>query len=131
MKKEIKIIRNELLESFLELENSLSSFPTIKENSKKRIEYLEIDMCQQLMKAMKALEFHYGELVPEMRTKKRWNSSLKKADKLIKKYGTPIDSENLHKGFKLKTEFDSENYLENQEFIDGMEEKRPKLKKVI
>ena len=86
-KKEIKIIRNELLESFLDLEKSFSAFPTIKETSKKRVEYLQIEMCQQLMKAMKSLEFHYTELVPEMRTKKRWNSSLKNSDKLIKKYG--------------------------------------------
>jgi hypothetical protein len=121
-------IRDELLQSFLELEASYFEGPTTTV-PEKRVAYLELEFCEHLLNAIKALEYHYRDDVPEMRTKKRWNSQLKRANNLLKKYGENSDKNSEYSKLQLKLEFDSSGYLEHRNYIREATDKRLELKR--
>jgi hypothetical protein len=127
-KKTIREIRDILLEAFLELEEAYMTGPTTT-IPEKRIQYLEIRMCEQLLNDIKALEYHYRDDVPEMRTYKRQSPQLKKARTLIKRYGENVVPGNANSKLKLQTKFDDSGYLEHRDFMESMKEERETLKK--
>lgn len=126
--KTVREIKDELLEAFVELETSYMTVPTTTDPERK-IAYLQIQMCEHLLNAMKALEYHYRDDVPEMRTLKRQSPELKKARKLIKKYGENKDAGNEFSDLQLQRKFDDSGYLEHRDFMQSMNEERTKLKK--
>lgn len=126
--KNLKDIRNELLQAFLELEASYLNGPTTT-TSHIKIAYLEIDMCEHLLNAVKALEYHYRDDIPEMRTKKNWNTEMKNAHKLLKKYGENSEKGNSYSKLQLQRKYDDHGYLEQKDWLKDARLKREPLKK--
>lgn len=121
-------IRDEVLKAFMELEESYMTSPTTTV-PEKRVAYLEIQMIEHLLNAMKALEYHYRDDIPEMRTKKRWNDVMKNAHRLLKKYGEHRDATNEWSPYVLKEKFDDTGYLAHRAFMQEAKDKREELKR--
>ena len=83
-------------------------------------------MCEHLLNAIKALEYHYRDDVPEMRTKKMWNEEMKNAHKVLKKYGEQSDPNSK---YQLQQKFDETGYLAHREFIKEAKTRREELKR--
>jgi hypothetical protein len=125
--KTLREIRDELLEAYLELENSYIEDPGTEGEDK--IAHVEIQLCEALLNAIKNVEYHYKEDVLEMRTKKRWHENLKKANKLFLKYGELKNPEDPYSEIKLQNKFDSSGFLENLDFILDAANRRATLKR--
>jgi len=131
MKKKVpKEIRNELLESFFSLEKSYQELAKTTDTERKT-SYLDLEMSEHLLNAIKALEYHFRDDVPDMRTKKRWNKELKAANRLLKKYGENSEKENEFSKLQLKIEFDDSGYLEKRRFFAAAADNRTVLKRKI
>ncbi len=128
MKKSIQQIRVELLESYEELRKSYLELPHSDEET---INYIEIELCENLMKSMKAIEYHHQQIVPRFRVKKTWTSPLKNGAKLLKKYGELKDAENPHGGYTLQKKFDDTGYIDHKDFFDGLLPGREALKRKL
>jgi hypothetical protein len=126
--KNLKEIKDELLEAFVELEASYINGPNTSDPAM-RIAYLQIEICEQLLNNLKALEYHYRDDVPEMRTLKRQTPELKNARKLIKKYGENKEAGNEFSSLQLQRKFDTTGYLEHRDFFAAAKDEREKLKK--
>ena len=113
-------IRNELLEAYLELEDSYLNAETTT-ISEKRISYLEFKMCEQLLNNIKLLAHHYKDDVVNQRYKKHWNAPLVKANKLLEKFGENKDPNNDCSEIVLRKKFDPFGYIENRNFIDEIQ----------
>ncbi len=128
MAKSIQQIRKELFESYEELKNSYSNLPN---SDIETIDYIEIDLCEHLMNAIKAMEYHHQQIVPRYRVKKTWTKPLVNGDKLLKKYGDPKDPKNLHAGYNLQKKFDVSGYTEHKDFFDELVSGRETLKRKL
>lgn len=111
MGKPIREIRNELLKTYLDLEASYIE----SGNDQAKIDYLDIQMCEQLMNSIRSLEYHYTEEFPLMRIKKNWNTELKNSEKILKKYGDIQDGK-----FRLQEKFDTSGYVKYIDFLTGL-----------
>jgi hypothetical protein len=105
-------IRNELLSVFLALDELYRNSPTITTDPNKRIAYMDIQMTEFLLNAIKTIEYHYCDDVPEMRTKRKWGEEMIRAHKLLKKYSENIEEGNPNSRLQLKRDFDDSGYLE-------------------
>ena len=117
--KNILEIRNELLSAFLSLDEHYR-----ERVDTQKISYLDIEISEKLLQAIEILMYHYQEEVPEMRVKRKWGEEMIRAEKLLKKYGTP----SINEPVKLNSKFDLDNYLEAREFLNGVKESRAPLK---
>lgn len=128
MKKSIENIREDLFIAYEELKKSYIDLPT---SNKETINYIEIELCEQLMNSLKALEYHHQQEVPRYRVKKTWTYPLVRAFDLLKKYGEPKDTKNLHAGYNLQKKYDSSGYIEHKDFLDGLLPGRETLKRKL
>lgn len=122
-----KDIRNELLSAFLALDELYRNSPTTT-TPDLRVAYLDLELSEHLLNAIKALEYHYRDDVPEMRTKRKWGAEMVRAHKLLKKYSSESDE---YVKLKLKRTFDESGYLESKDFLSDAKENREKLKRKL
>jgi hypothetical protein len=129
MKKTAKQIRNELLSAYFSLEEvyERECNHAVEHH---RIDYLQLEFANHLLNALKALEYHYRDDRPEMRTKKKWGEEMKRAHVLLKKYAENEEAENPLSKLSLKSEFDDTGYLSHKEWIHEMSTKRKELKRM-
>ena len=120
-------IRNELLSAFMALDELYRNGPTTTIPDKK-IAYLDLEMSEHLLNAIKDLEYHYRDDVPEMRTKRKWGEEMIRAHKLIKKYSEDPDTNGK---LKLKRELDESGYLASRDFFSEAADSRKELKRKI
>ena len=117
-------IRNELLASFLELEASYLTPGVTCTNPDATISYLHLNMCEHLINAIKALEYHYRDDVPSMRVKKNWDEHMVNAHKVLKKYSELENPENEYSKLRLQRKFDSTGYLAQRDWIEEIKAKK-------
>jgi hypothetical protein len=79
---------------------------------------------------MKALEHHYRDDNPEMRTKKKWGEEMVRVHKILKKYSENTDEDDQHSELQVKSEFDETGYLEQRKWINDPVTRREKLKRL-
>lgn len=127
--KTAKEIRNEMLSAFLSLEEVFESECNTSADQH-RITYLQLEFSNHLLNAMKALEYHYRDENPEMRTKKKWGEEMVRVHKILKKYSENSDESNPYSDLQLKAEFDETGYLEQREWINDPATRREKLKRL-
>lgn len=121
-------IRNELLSSFLALDEMYRKLANT--NPDRTIGYLDIEFSEHLLNALKSLEYHFRDDVPEMRTKRKWVDEMKRAHKLLAKYGEKNEPKNESSRLCLKKEFDDSGYIEQRSFFEGITNDRKKLKRL-
>lgn len=121
-------IRNELLSAFLALDDLYRNSPTTTDTAK-RIAYLDLELSEHLLNAIKSLEFHYRDDVPQMRTKRNWGEEMIRAHKVLKKYAE--NAENPHDKLILNSEVDDSGYLAQRDFFEDAPDKRNELKRKI
>lgn len=127
--KTAKEIRNEMLSAFLALEEVYESECKVSIDHH-RITYLQLEFANHLLNAMKALEYHYRDDNPEMRTKKKWGEEMVRVHKILKKYSENSDEANPYSKLQLKNVFDETGYLEQREWINDPDTRREKLKRL-
>jgi hypothetical protein len=129
VKPKIREIRDELLEAYIDLEKSYMESPETTTDPEKRIMYLEIQMVESLLNSMKALEYHYRDDIPEMRTKKKWNDQMKRVHKLLKKYSELSEPSNPYSNLQLQEKFDETGYISHRKYIEDLKTQRVELKR--
>lgn len=128
MKKTVKSIREDLFVAYEDLRKSYIELPGSNEET---INYIEIELCEKLMSSIKSLEYHHLQAVPRYRIKKTWTYPLVRAFSLLKKYGEPKDSKNLHAGYNLQKKYDASGYIEHKDILDGLLPGRESLKRKL
>lgn len=73
--------------------------------------YIEYDICSALLNAIKALEFHYRDNIPERRSYNRHNS-YKEAMKLLKQHSELKYSKNSYSDLILKRKIYNQDFME-------------------
>jgi hypothetical protein len=126
--KTAKEVRNEMLSAFLSLEEVYES--ECQSTDQHRITYLQLEFANHLLNAMKALEHHYRDDNPEMRTKKKWGEEMVRVHKILKKYSENTDEDDQHSELQVKSEFDETGYLEQRKWINDPVTRREKLKRL-
>lgn len=126
MKRTLKDIREELLETLKDLEESYLNSP---ETDKEKISYVNVKMCEHLLNMIKSVDYHYRESVPELRTKKKQGPEILRATKLMKKYGELSDESNKWSDLQLKLKYDTSGYLAQREFFSEAVDSRADLKR--
>ena len=124
-----KEIRNELLSTFMALDDVYRNSPTITTDPERRISYLDLELSEHLLNAIKSLEYHYRDDIPEMRTKRNWGEEMIRAHKVLKKYAEK--SENLYEKIVLNKGADDSSYLEQRDFFSEATSNREKLKRKL
>lgn len=123
MKKTAKEIRNELLSAYFALEEVYERECKVSVEHH-RIDYLQLEFANHLLNAMKALEYHYRDDNPEMRTKRKWGKEMKRVHKLLEKLSENEEPGNDLSNLVIKAELDDTGYLKQRAYIKEMSLKR-------
>jgi hypothetical protein len=121
-------IRDELLLIYLHLEENFTNHPHIEDGDVK-LTYLNIQLCEALLNAIRATEYHFREEIPELRSLKKYDEALERAQKALKKYGEPSDESNPHSKIVLKKKYDDTGYLLERDWFADVLDNRQKLKR--
>lgn len=76
--------------------------------------YIQIDLIEAKLNALKALEYHYRDNGVNGHVKSRYPSELKKALKLLEKYSENKDPKNVHSDLVLKEKFDGTGVIKQR-----------------